>query len=286
MAARLGRHPRRPSPQKLGRLFFVERIIDIDRQARLSTKLDCLVVRREKELDVVVPGVEIAVLILANQEVVLTSAVLSLLARSGAAIVSLDAKHLPCGMMLPITGHSRHTERLRFQVSASDETRAKMWRHVVEQKIEAQAKHLDDLGRKHTLRDIPMTVPGEAEAQAARLYWRILFGPEFTRRDADDEANALLNYGYAIVRAMTARAICAIGLHPALGIHHKNQYNAFVLADDLMEPFRPVVDQTVLSLANTDITKENKRELLVAAIGVHGEIKTLVRSYYDLLRVP
>ena len=283
MAARLGRR-QAPSPSKGWASFFVERIIDIDRQARLSTKLDCLVVRREKEPDVVVPGVEIAVLILANQEIVLTSAVLSLLARSGAAVVSLDSKHLPCGMMLPISGHSRHTERLRLQVAASEETRMKMWQRVVEQKIEAQAKHLDDLDRKHTLRELDQSVPEEAEAQAARLYWRILFGPGFTRRDEDDEANALLNYGYAIVRAMVARAICAVGLHPALGIHHTNQYNVFVLADDLMEPFRPVIDRAVLSLGDTNVTKENKRELLVAATKVRGEIEVLVRSYYDLLR--
>ena len=285
MVARLGRRPDAPAPQRPGR-FFVERLIDIDRQARLATKLDCLVVRRDGEPDVVVPGVEIAVLILANQEVVLTSAVLSLLARSGAAVVSLDAKHLPCGMSLPIAGHSRHTERLRLQVSASEEIRAKMWRRVVEQKIEAQAKHLDDLDRKHTLRELSLAAPEEAEAQAARMYWRILFGPEFTRRDENDEANALLNYGYAIVRAITARAICAAGLHPALGIHHKNQYNAFVLADDLMEPFRPVIDRAVLTLDSPNVTKENKRELLVAATGVGSEIGALVRSYYDLLRTP
>jgi CRISPR-associated protein Cas1 len=259
----------------------LQRIIDIDHQARLSTKLDCLVVRRNEEVDVVIPGVEISVLVLANQEVVLTSAVLSLLARSGAAVVSLDAKHLPCGMLLPIAGHSRHTERLRLQVAVSEETRTKMWRRVIEQKIEAQAKHLDDLGRKHTLRQLPLE---EAEAQAARLYWRILFGPEFTRRDDEEKANALLNYGYAIVRAMTARSICAAGLHPALGIHHRNQYNAFVLADDLMEPFRPVIDRAVMTLDSAEITKENKREMLIAAMSVQAEVETLVRSYYESLK--
>ena len=262
----------------------MQRIIDIDRKARLSTKLDCLVIRRDEEKDVIVPGVEIAVLILANREIVITSTVLSLLASSGAAIVSLDDKHMPCGMSLPIAGHSRHTERLRLQVAASEEKRAQMWRRVVEQKIEAQAKHLDDLGRKHTLRELSLTVPEEAEAQAARLYWRILFGPEFTRRDEDDEANALLNYGYAIVRAMTARSICGGGLHPALGIHHKNQYNAFVLADDLMEPFRSVVDRVVLALDSVEVTKENKREVLTAAMSAQAEIELLVRGYYESLK--
>ena len=262
----------------------MQRIIDIDRQARLSTKLDCLVVRRDEEADVLIPGVEISVLILANREIVLTSAVLSLLARSGATVVTLDDRHMPCAMSLPITGHSRHTERLRLQIAVPEETRAKMWRHVIERKIEAQAKHLDDLGRKHTLRQLSLDVPEEAEAQAARMYWRILFGPEFTRRSEDDEANALLNYGYAIIRAMTARTICAVGLHPALGIHHRNQYNAFVLADDLMEPFRPLVDRAVLSLQSTEPTKENKREMLVAAMSVREEIEALVRSYYESLK--
>lgn len=262
----------------------MERILDIDRAAKLSTRLDCLVVQRRGEPNVVIPGVEIAVVIFAHQEVVLTSAVLALLTRSGAAVVSIDTKHMPCGMMLPIAGHSRHTERLRLQVSISEEKRAAMWRLVVGKKIEAQAQHLDDRGCKHTLRELSNAVPEEAEAQAARLYWQALFGPGFTRRNPEDETNALLNYGYAIVRAMTARAICAAGLHPALGIHHKNQYNAFVLADDLMEPFRPVVDRTVLSLETPGLTKENKRALLVATMEIHPEIKELVRSYYEMLR--
>lgn len=265
----------------------MQRIIDIDRQARLSTKLDCLVVRREeeKEVVVVVPAVEISVLILANREIVLTSAVLSLLAKSGAAVVSLDDRHMPCAMSLPLAGHSRHTERLRLQIAASEESRTAMWRMVVEQKIEAQAKHIDDLGRKHTLREISMVVPSEAEAQAARLYWRVLFGPEFTRRDDEDESNALLNYGYAIVRAITARAICGAGLHPALGIHHKNQYNAFVLADDLMEPFRPVVDRAVLALKDSEFTKENKRQVLAGAMVAQTEIDAFVQSYVKSLAV-
>jgi CRISPR-associated protein Cas1 len=265
----------------------VERIVDIDRPAKLSTKLDCLVVERKGEHDVVIPGVEIVVLILVDQGILLTSAALSLLANSGAAVVSLDSRHLPCGMTLPIAGHSRHTERLRLQVSATEEKRAQMWRRVVDEKIEAQAKHLDDHGQKHSLRELlHAPVPEEAEAQAARLYWRLLFGPNFTRRDPDDKINPLLNYGYAVVRAMTARSICATGLHPALGIHHKNQYNAFVLADDLMEPFRPWIDRVVLSLENTDASKENKRALLVAATEIHGSIQALVRSYYEILRAP
>ena len=130
-----------------------------------------------------------------------------------------------------------------------------------------------------------MVVPSEAEAQAARLYWRVLFGPEFTRRDDEDESNALLNYGYAIVRAITARAICGAGLHPALGIHHKNQYNAFVLADDLMEPFRPVVDRAVLALKDSEFTKENKRQVLAGAMVAQTEIDAFVQSYVKSLAV-
>ncbi len=261
----------------------MQRILDIDSAASLRVRHDCLVVERKDEKPVVIPGVEIAVLVLSSRDISLTSSVLSLLAASDAAVVSLDGKYMPVGMALPIAANSRHTERLRLQVVQTDMQRERFWRRIVEMKIEAQAKHLDDLDRKHELRQLDQTIPEQAEAQAARMYWRLLFGPEFTRRDSDDESNALLNYGYAILRALTARSLCKVGLHPALGIHHRNQYNAFVLADDIMEPFRPVVDRAVLIAGSTELTKEIKRELLVAVTDAKANVESLVQAYYESL---
>ena len=274
-------HPLATLAARLGLPNFVNRILDIDSAATLRVRLDCLVVDRDGE-SVVIPAVEIAVVILSSREIMLSSSVLALLAASDAAVVSLNTRYLPVGLMLPLAAHSRHTERLRLQVAQSDAARATFWRRIVELKIAAQAQHLDDTGRPHTLRALDLSVPEQAEAQAARMYWRILFGPEFTRRDDDDDANALLNYGYAVVRALTARAICKVGLHPAIGVHHRNQYNPFVLADDLMEPFRPVIDRAALSLGS-ELTKEAKRELLAAAMNVRTEIEALVHSYYESL---
>ena len=275
-------HPLTPWPQGWGVANFVNRILDIDRAATLRVKLDCLSVERESEPSVVIPGVEIAVVMLSSRDIVLTSAVLALLAASDAIVVSLDGKFLPVGMTLPLAAHSRHTERLRHQIAQTEEARVRFWRRVVDMKVEAQAAHLDALGRHHSLRELDLAVPEQGEAQAARIYWRTLFGPDFSRRDADDETNALLNYGYAVVRALTARAICKVGLHPALGIHHRNQYNHFVLADDLMEPFRPVIDRTALALG-PELTKEAKRSLLAAAMEARTSIESLVQSYYESL---
>jgi CRISPR-associated protein Cas1 len=260
----------------------MDRILDIDSAAFLRVRLDCLVVERDGVPPVVVPGSEIAVLVLSSRDITLTSSVLALLAGSDVAVMSLNSKYMPVGMMLPIAANSRHTERLRFQIAQTDVMRTTFWRTVVEMKIEAQAKHLDDQDRKHSLRELDLAVPEYAEAHAARLYWQALFGPEFSRRDDDDEVNSLLNYGYAIVRSLTARAICKAGLHPAIGVHHKNQYNPFVLADDLMEPFRPVIDRVAITLGS-ELTKEAKRELLAAAMGVKVDVEALVQSYLEVL---
>jgi len=255
----------------------MDRIVDLDSPASLRVRYDCLIVERAGQDAVSIPGADLVVLVLGHRDIALTSSVLALLAKCDAAVLSLDERFLPVGLTLPIAAHSRHTQILRSQIALSTEKKEAFWTSLVAAKIEGQAQHLDDLGKKHGLREI------QDEAQAAKAYFRILFGPEFSRRDEDDESNAALNYGYAVLRALVARTVCKAGLHPALGIHHENKYNPFVLADDLIEPFRPRIDAIVLQLGETNLTKDTKRTLLCTALEAKEDVEKLVRRYVELL---
>jgi len=151
-------------------------------------------------------------------------------------------------------------------------TKKRLWQQIVSQKIEQQVKTLESVDKnslhlQRMIKKVKSGDPENIEAQAARKYWSTLFGSDFRRNIDEPGINALLNYGYSIVRAMTARAVVGAGLHPSLGIFHQNQYNGLCLADDLMEPFRPWVDWQVYRLASDinnelDINRENKAGLL------------------------
>jgi CRISPR-associated protein Cas1 len=169
-----------------------------------------------------------------------------------------NEKHLPAAMMLPLSTHSTQTERFARQAAVSLPTRKRAWQQIVQAKLRAQARLLEEVtGKDWALGLMAGKVrsgdPDNLEAQAARIYWQALFGKEGAssaagtfRRDPEGEGiNLFLNYGYAVLRAIVARALCASGLHPSLGVHHHNRYDTFCLADDLMEPFRPLVDRVV-----------------------------------------
>ena len=148
-------------------------------------------------------------------------------------------------MLLPLVGHHLQARRFVAQAAASVPTKKRLWRQIVRAKIELQAHtletlHGDSAGVRPLMRLVRSGDPENVEARAARAYWPLLFADDDFRRDHErGDQNRLLNYGYTVLRAIVARAICAAGLHPALGLHHHNQYSAFCLADDLMEPFRP-----------------------------------------------
>lgn len=238
---------------------------------------------------VAIPLADIAVLIASHPQISFTHAVLSGLASAGGAFVACDEKHMPIGMLLPLAAHSLQAERFAAQAAMSLPAKKRAWKRIVRAKISAQGRLLvERSGRDHGLSALCAGVrsgdPGNVEAQAARLYWPALFGLSRFRRDTDgDGLNACLNYGYAVLRAITARALCAAGLHPSLGIHHHNRYDAFCLADDLMEPFRPVVDREVARLvasggADLEFDKEAKRSILQALLGrfsAQGESRSL-----------
>ncbi len=188
------------------------------------------------------------------------------------AVLICNARHLPGAILLPIEGNSLHSKTIAQQAQITEPTRKRLWQEIVKAKICEQANVL--LNAKVDNHPLPAYVkmvrsgdPDNYEAQAARIYWQRLFGKTF-RRDPDGFGiNILLNYGYAVMRAAVARAIVGAGLHPSMGLHHHNQYNAFCLADDLLEPLRPAVDRKVYELCKRlpdepALTPESKRTLL------------------------
>jgi len=216
-----------------------------------------------------------------------TQAVLIALLEAGATLMVTGRDHLPAGMMLPLDAHHVQTERHRAQIETSEPVRKRIWQALVAAKIRQQGLMLEHFtGETSGL--IPMSKrvksgdPDNLEAQAARLYWPRLFGKAF-RRDREAEGiNAALNYGYAVVRAATARAVVASGLIPSLGVFHKNRSNPFCLADDLFEPYRPFVDWRVKThgLARLDL---DHRPTRAALISIFNETITLDNRRWPLL---
>ena len=270
------------------------RVIDIaDEPARLKVRYENLVVERAGKAPVSLPLAEIGALVVSHQQVTYTHAVLAGLAAAGAPLIVCDLKHLPVGLLLPIAAHYAQAERFAQQARVSRPTAKRLWQQIVRAKIRNQAELLERVrGGHHGLRPLVARVrsgdPTNVEAWAARKYWPALFDSTgFRRRYEADDANRLLNYGYAIIRALAARAICAAGLHPSLGIHHHNRYDAFCLADDLAEPFRPLVDEVVLALVeehgdDVPLDRETKLAILRHLTGrftVEGESRTL----FDIL---
>ena len=210
-----------------------------------------LVVAQRDAEELSVPLGDIAVLIVAHKQVTYTQAVLSGLMEAGGVFLACDEARQPNGLMLPLAGHHAQTRRMALQAEAGKPLQKRIWQQLIRAKITAQGQALfdlygDDVGLRAMAARVKSGDPDNLEAQAARKYWRPLFKDEAFRRihDASDQ-NAQLNYGYGVLRAIVARASCAAGLHPSLGMHHKNQYNAYCLVDDLMEPYRPIVDRVV-----------------------------------------
>lgn len=231
---------------------MTERILDIsEAPARLKVDLGRLHIEQGEAAPMTIPLEEVAVLMVAHYQVSYTQAVLAGLMAAGGVFICCDASRLPTGLMLPLAGHHQQTRRVALQAGAAKPVRKRLWQQLIQAKIAGQGRvlttmHGDDLGLAKMAQRVKSGDPDNLEAQAARKYWRPLFQEDAFRRDQEaDGANALLNYGYGVLRAIVGRAVCATGLHPSLGIHHKNQYNPYCLVDDLMEPYRPLVDRVV-----------------------------------------
>ena len=243
----------------------------------LSIKHNCLILSSDREQVASVPLEDLGTLILASQSLTVTSAVLGRLAEHGGITIVTGADHQPEGTLLPLRAHSTRGERVRAQVSASRPLEKQLWARIVRAKIRNQAALVPDGATRTRLEKLANSVrsgdPKNCEAQAARSYWPLVFSEShptlnsepFRRNRSGPWPNNLLNYGYAVLRAMTARAICAAGLLPELGIHHHSRYDPFALASDLMEPFRTWVDHRCLELAAdgpSELTRREKQELL------------------------
>lgn len=271
---------------------------------RLSIAHRQLVVERSDHPRTTLPVEDLGVVIVDDVRATYTQAVFLELMAAGATVVVSGRDHQPAGMMLPLDAHHVQTERHRAQVDASEPTKKRAWQALIRTKISQQGIVLAHFtGADHGL--IPMARrvrsgdPDNLEAQAAQRYWPRLFGRDF-RRDRDAEGiNALLNYGYAVVRAATARAIVAAGLIPSLGVFHRNRGNPFCLADDLLEAYRPYVDwrvrllvdeagghaptlddrptrATLLSLFNETVVVGGRRNPLLLAL--HASAASLCRA--------
>lgn len=221
-----------------------------------------------------IPIEDIGVVLLDDPQITITHGALNALLEQNCALITCGTNHLPSGLMLPLDGHSLQNERFRSQLDASLPLRKQLWQQTVQAKIRNQATLLAYVLQEPVpnmlawARQVKSGDSENLEARAAAFYWRNLFLPlpDFTRERQGTAPNSLLNYGYAILRAVIARALVSAGLLPTLGIHHHNKYNAYCLADDIMEPYRPYVDQLVVELCQdgypSEFTKELKAELL------------------------
>lgn len=222
-----------------------------------------------------IPIEDIGIVVLDNKRITITQGVMEALLENNAAIVTCNESHLPIGMHLPLVGNTTQTERMRYQIEASLPLKKQLWQQTISAKIQNQAavlKQMRGTEVRNMLKWASEVKSGDSEnleARAAVYYWQNAFPmiENFTRSREGVSPNNLLNYGYAILRAIVARALVSSGLLTTLGIHHRNKYNPFCLADDVMEPYRPYVDKLVMQLYDKypdceELTKELKAELL------------------------
>lgn len=221
------------------------------------------------------PIEDIGVLIIDHRQVTITSGALAALLENNCAVITCDTRSMPVGLLLPLSGNTTQNERFRVQLEASLPLRKQLWQQTIQYKIRNQASVLGQCTTKENrcmyiwANEVKSGDPDNLEARAAAYYWKNLFGdiPDFVRSREGEPPNHLLNYGYAILRAVVARSLVASGLLPTLGIHHHNRYNAYCLADDIMEPYRPYVDRLVCDIGeqygfDVELSKDIKAELL------------------------
>ena len=229
----------------------------------------------KKEAVRTIPIEDIGVVVLDNKRITITSGILEALLENNCAVITCDSKSMPVGLMLPLVGNTLQNERFRDQLDSSLPLKKQLWQQTIRQKISNQEVVLHQYTLTETgcmrawINEVRSGDPDNVEAKAAAYYWKNLFinHPDFVRGREGEPPNNLLNYGYAILRAVVSRSLVASGLLPTLGIHHHNRYNAYCLADDIMEPYRPFVDELVLQIMEeeddyTELTKDIKAKLL------------------------
>lgn len=265
---------------------MTKRIVEVATEGcYLKVRHDQLVIEQEGVEVGSIPIEDMSALVIDHPQTLITQAVLRELVKSNVMVVCSDNKHHPIGLFLPLDSHTTQTERFAAQVELGLPTKKNLWKQIVQGKVRGQARVLHDVtgndaGISQLVKKVRSGDPNNIEAQAARRYWSRLFTSEQFKRDrfAEDQ-NRYLNYGYAVLRALVSRSLCAAGLHPSIGIHHKNRYNSYCLADDLMEPYRPLVDINVWQIVEdhgheTEMDREIRRrliEIIKREVSIDGE---------------
>jgi len=294
----------------------IKRTIEISREpAHLSVRLDQLLLKRRDDTIASFPCEDVGLVVVDHPQTTYTHGALAALARSQAALLICGADHLPLAMLLPLADHTEVVWRIHEQIAVSKPVRKRLWQQLVRAKILGQASNLAQGSpphRKllHLAQSVRSGDPMNCEAQAARIYWAAwLINVDQSEqpvrafyRDPDGSGlNALLNYGYAILRAAVARALVAAGLLPVLGLHHSNRSNGFCLADDLVEPLRPIVDARARELywaGHNELDQPTKAELLELLtvevrtgtetgplfVSLHRMVASLVKCYQGTSR--
>lgn len=254
---------------------MIKRTLYFGNPACLSVKDQQLVVNLiETKETKSIPIEDIGVVVLDHWQISCTQKVFESLLSNNAALITCDSSHLPQGLMLNLDGNTLQSERFRNQINATEPLKKRLWQQTIEMKIKNQAAVLKSRGvdvqkMLYWASEVKSGDSDNYEARAAAYYWKSIFQqiPDFLRGRTEDPPNNLLNYGYAILRAIVARALVSSGMLPTLGIHHHNKYNAYCLADDIMEPFRPFVDKVVCQIVDEaqgdyELTKTVKAKLL------------------------
>lgn len=253
---------------------LVIKIPGVEKNANLSDTF-------KRSAEITKPIEDLAFIVLDNKQITITTGAMAALLENNCMVITCDDHSMPTGLMLPLYGNTIQNERFRNQIDASVPLKKQLWQQTVQCKINNQATVLGFL-RSEEVRcmrvwasEVRSGDVDNMEARAAAYYWKYLFGQHingFTRFRDGIPPNNLLNYGYAILRAIIARALVSSGLLPTLGIHHHNRYNAYCLADDIMEPYRPYVDELIYNLIETkglppaELTREWKAEMLTIPV--------------------
>ncbi len=269
---------------------MLNRVLEIAEENRyISLDRGFIVIESKGEELGRIPLDDIAVLLLSAQSITITKNIINALAERGCISVFCGKKYIPQSIVTPVGLHTFHSKILKLQIASSEPFKKKIWQQIVIRKIEHQAMVLDLFGKNSALvkkisRMVKSGDTDNREAYAARMYWLELFGDSFVRDKNGDGINAVLNYGYAVMRSAMIRAICVHGLEPSLGIFHDNNQNSFCLSDDFFEVYRPIVDAVAFKLfqqGETELTlavKQVLAKVLNAIVDIRNEKTQIVQS--------
>ena len=272
---------------------MIKRTLFFSNPYHLSINLGQIIVTsKSTREDKTIPAEDIGYIVLENPQITFSQQFISTMSKYNVAVIFCDSQYMPTSMLFHLDTHTVQTERFKSQLSVSEPFKKNIWKQLIIAKVQNQAEVLnsqgfDSSGLRFLQNQVKSGDPDNIEGRAARKYWSRLFGSKFTRDRNGESPNHALNYGYTILRAATARAISGSGLLPTIGVFHRNKYNSFCLADDVMEPYRPFVDRIVISMYKENrleakkLVKEIKVELLgilTEDVLINGELRPLMNA--------